>query len=48
MSWTADSRMRNQTLSEYLNDPVSMLETRDVWQDGQAGVSWLTGTHIGR
>ena len=23
-----------------------MLKTRDAWQDGQAGVSWLTGTHI--
>ena len=23
-----------------------MLETRDLWQDGQASVSWLTGTHI--
>ena len=23
-----------------------MLETRDVWQDGQAGVSWFAGVHI--
>jgi hypothetical protein len=23
-----------------------LLNSRDVWQDGQAAVSWLTGTHI--
>ena len=46
LSWTKDHRIRKQTLSEYLDDPESMLETREVWQDGQASVSWLTGTHI--
>ena len=24
------------------------MKNRDWWQDGQAGVSWLTGTHVGR
>lgn len=47
LSWTKDSEIRNESLWEYLHDPRTMLETRDVWQDGQAGVSWLTGTHIG-
>lgn len=23
-----------------------MLETREIWHDGQAGVSWLTGTQL--
>ena len=47
LPWSEGTRMRNQTLSEFLNDPASMLESRDVWQDGQAAVSWLSGTHIG-
>ena len=36
------------TISEYLRNPQNMLETRDIWQDGQAAVSWLTGTHIAK
>ena len=36
----------NGNISEYLQNPQNMLETRDIWQDGQAAVSWLTGTHI--
>lgn len=47
MPWTTDSRMRQQNLSEYLSDEASMLETRDIWQDGQAAASWLAATHIG-
>ena len=35
LPWTKGLRFRNQTLSEYLDDPDSMLNTRDVWQDGQ-------------
>ena len=46
LPWTAGMRIRSQTLSEYLADPESMLETRDVWQDGQAGVAWFAGVHI--
>ena len=34
LQWTKGLRFRNQTLSEYLDDPDSMLNTRDVWQDG--------------
>ena len=33
-------------ISDYLKTPQNMLEARDIWQDGQAAVSWLTGTHI--
>jgi hypothetical protein len=35
-----------QNLTEFLHDRHALLEFRDIWQDGQAGVSWLTGTHI--
>ena len=46
--FTADAKMRKQTLSEYLfdGDKQNLLKSRDIWQDGQAGVSWITGTHI--
>jgi hypothetical protein len=45
--WTADiPRFRNQTIAEFLQDPETMIRLRDIWQDGQAGISWLTGTHI--
>ncbi|CAG5113370.1 Oidioi.mRNA.OKI2018_I69.chr2.g7481.t1.cds [Oikopleura dioica] len=33
-------------MDEFLEDKSSMMEFRGCWQDGQAGVSWLTGTHI--
>jgi len=39
--------LKNVTLEEYLADFPLMMENRGIWQDGQAGVSWLTGTHIG-
>jgi hypothetical protein len=46
-AWTAEiPRFRNQTIQEFLHDPETMIRLRDVWQDGQAGISWLTGTHI--
>ena len=41
-------RKYKKDLNGYLNHYQLMLETRDVWQDGQAAVSWLTGTHIAR
>lgn len=46
LRWTKALAIRNQTLSEYLHDCQSMLDTRDIWQDGQASIMWLTGTHI--
>jgi hypothetical protein len=41
-------KIRSQNLTAYLfdGDKQNLLNTRDVWQDGQASVSWLTGTHI--
>ena len=33
-------------ISEYIRNPQNMLETRGIWQDGQAAVSWLTGNHL--
>jgi len=35
-------------ISKILTNTTELFENRDWWQDGQAGVSWLTGTHIGR
>lgn len=39
-------KMNSSSLIEYLHNPQDMLESRDVWQDGQASVMWLTGTHV--
>ena len=39
--------LKKVTLEEYLADFALMMEARGIWQDGQAAVSWLTGTHIG-
>ena len=33
-------------ISDCLRTPQTVLEARDFWQDGQAAVMWLTGTHI--
>ena len=46
LGWTRGLAMRHQTLTEYFKDPQGLLDTRGVWQDGQAMVSWLSGTHI--
>ena len=35
LPWTKQAAIRKQSLSQYLADPHSMLDTRDVWQDGQ-------------
>ena len=35
LPWTKKAAIRNQSLKQYLSDPQSMLDTRDVWQDGQ-------------
>ena len=39
--------MKKATLAEFLSSPKMMMEYRGVWQDGSAGVSFLTGTHVG-
>lgn len=36
------------SLEKYMHNKTQLLDSRDVWQDGQAAVSWLSGTHIGR
>ena len=46
LAWTEGMKIRGQTMEEYLNDLDSMLETRTVWMDGQAGVMWLSGLHV--
>ena len=35
LPWTKGTVMRQQSISQYLRDPQSMLNTRDIWQDGQ-------------
>ena len=35
LPWTKGTVMREQSITQYLQDPESMLNTRDVWQDGQ-------------
>jgi len=47
LSWTKGMKIRDQTISTFLQDPESMMANRGAWQDGQAAVSWLTGTHVG-
>ena len=40
--------IQNESLSHFLfnTSKQHLLDIRDIWQDGQASVSWLTGTHI--
>ena len=47
LSWTKGMTIRSLTIEEFLDNHKSMMENRGCWQDGQAGVSWLTGTHVG-
>jgi hypothetical protein len=48
LDWTKGAPIRKQNLTQYLqSSKQNLLDTRDIWQDGQAAVSWLTGTHIG-
>jgi hypothetical protein len=48
-AWTKGAPIRTQGLTQYLQSgKQNLLNTRDIWQDGQAAVSWLTGTHIGK
>lgn len=46
LPWTQKLHIRDLNLTEYLHDKSEMLRTRSIWFDGQAGVSWLTGTHV--
>lgn len=39
-------KLQSASLSAFLSDPQFLLEERGIWQDGQAAVSWLTGTHL--
>lgn len=41
--FTRHLRMRNQSFSEFIRDPLSLMEAEEVWRDGMAGVAWLTG-----
>ena len=41
----ADPKFLNMSLTEFLNDSKTMMRHRTIWFDGQAGVSWLAGTH---
>ncbi|CAG5099810.1 Oidioi.mRNA.OKI2018_I69.XSR.g16697.t1.cds [Oikopleura dioica] len=47
LSWTKGMAIRQQSIDQFLDDPVSMMHNRGCWQDGQAAVSWFTGTHVG-
>jgi hypothetical protein len=46
LAWTANKKIRNMRLGEYLQDKQELMQTRDLWYDGQASLSWLTGTHL--
>lgn len=46
LSWTKGMLIRTQTIDEYFSDFQEMMATRGVWQDGEAGASWIAGTHI--
>jgi hypothetical protein len=48
LSWTADRKIRTMKLGEYLQDKQELMQTRDLWYDGQTAISWLTGTHLSR
>lgn len=46
--WTQMLKMRRMKLGEYLQDKEAMMQSRDLWYDGQAAISWLTGTHLAK
>ncbi len=35
LAWSEGLKIRKQNLTQYLKDPESMLETRNIWHDGQ-------------
>ena len=40
LSWTKGLPIRSQNMSQFLKDPVSMLDCRGLWQDGQVKIKW--------
>lgn len=40
------NKLNTCPLKNYLHNPKKMIETQNCWQDGQASVSWLTGTQV--
>jgi len=36
----------SKNLHDFVENPELMMKYRNIWQDGQASVSWLTGTNI--
>ena len=42
LSWTANRQIRKEPLEQYFQDYEAMLDTRDIWQDGQ-----VTGANPG-
>ena len=48
LPWTKGMTIRSLNINEFFANHTSMMENRGCWQDGQAGVSWLTGTHVGK
>lgn len=53
-TWTSDSSLQKHDLATFLRqakdtgDWSDMMAFRGFWQDGQASVAWLTGTHIAK
>lgn len=46
LNWTYKASFRSQNLTQFLNDIPSLLSGRGFWNEGEAGCSWLSGTHI--
>ena len=46
-NWVGDD-MKNAKIDDFVNNKTLLMAYRGVWQDGSAGVSYLSGTHIGR
>ena len=46
--WTEEMKIRGPTMEDYLNDLELMHKTRTIWMDGEAGVMWLSGLHVGK
>jgi len=44
-SWVSEE-YKKTSLEDYLNNPAMMMDYRDVWQDGQSSLAWLTGNQI--
>ena len=42
----AVSKFYVENLHDFVENPELMMKYRNIWQDGEAFVSWLTGTNI--